>query len=59
MMDPIAITVAGEDPEMAAKNIQARTEEMANPPRVVPKTVLPIRIRRSEIFPEVIMFPQG
>ncbi len=32
MMLPMAITVAGDDPEMAAKKIQAITEAMASPP---------------------------
>ncbi len=30
--DPMAETVAGPEPEMAAKNIQARTVTIARPP---------------------------
>jgi len=29
---PTATTVAGEDPETAAKNVQAKTEAIASPP---------------------------
>nr|WP_044734808.1 hypothetical protein [Shewanella algae] len=35
-MEPIAATVAGEEPETAANSIQAMTEAMAKPPRIWP-----------------------
>ena len=35
-MEPMAATVAGEDPDTAAKSMQARTEAMASPPRTCP-----------------------
>ena len=35
-MLPMAATVAGDEPETAAKSMQARTEAMARPPRMKP-----------------------
>ncbi len=45
---PIATTVAGEEPESAANNIQANTEAIASPPRKEPTTEIAKRmIRRA------------
>ncbi len=33
---PTATTVAGDDPETAAKKVQAKTEAMASPPLIWP-----------------------
>ncbi len=35
-IEPIAATVAGDEPETAAKIMQARTEAIARPPRIQP-----------------------
>jgi len=39
-MGPMAITVAGEDPDNAANIMQANTPAMANPPGKCPTTAI-------------------
>ena len=39
-MDPMATTVAGPEPEMAAKKMQARTPEIPSPPGIQPTSEL-------------------
>ncbi len=53
MMDPIATTVAGEDPEMAAKNMQATTVAMASPPGIQPTAALAKSTSRWDTPPVV------
>lgn len=44
MIEPIAATVAGLDPEIAPKNAQAKIVTVANPPRVEPTMLIARRI---------------
>jgi hypothetical protein len=55
--DPMAAVVAGEEPEMAAKNMEARTVIWARPPVKLPTRELANLTRRSEIPPLDITFP--
>ena len=57
MMDPMATTVAGEEPEMAAKKIQARTPAMASPPGNHPTRAFMKSMRRRAMAPLVMMEP--
>ena len=56
MSVPTATTVAGLDPEMAAKNMQARTAVIARPPRNWPTRAFEARIRRLLMPPRLITF---
>ncbi len=51
MKEPIAETVAGPEPEMAAKNMQARTVTMARPPMMNPTRLSARATSRLEIPP--------
>src|SRR5699024_3314399 len=53
---PTATTVAGDDPETAAKNMQASTVVIAIPPRRWPTMAAPKSVRRREIPPRDMMF---
>ena len=57
IMPPMAATVAGPEPEMAAKNIQVKTLAMARPPVKEPTRVLAKLIRRREMPPVSIREP--
>ncbi len=54
LMLPIAITVAGEDPDTAAKSIQAMTAEMGRPARMCPTQARVKSTRRLATPPVVI-----
>lgn len=56
-MLPIAITVAGDEPEMAAKNMHAITEAMASPPVNFPTKSFITLTSLSEIAPSDMIFP--
>jgi len=56
-MVPIAATVAGPEPEMAAKNMQVTTAMMARPPVKRPKNTLPTLSRRLDRPPWPIRSP--
>ena len=56
-MVPIAITVAGAEPDKAAKNAQAKTSARLIPPRTLPTRQLAKFTIRREIPPLVIRFP--
>ena len=56
-MLPMAMTVAGEEPDMAAKKIQAITEAMARPPLNLPTKSFMTFTRRSDMAPSAMMFP--
>ena len=45
-MVPIATTVAGEEPDSAAKSMQASTEAIASPPRMWPTVAMAKRMMR-------------
>ena len=49
----MATTVAGEEPEIAAKNIHASTPAMASPPRIQPTSALVNSMRRADTPPVV------
>ena len=57
IIPPIATTVAGPEPEIAAKNIQAHTVTIASPPAFLPKRELKQSTRRREIPPLPINSP--
>ena len=57
MMLPIAITVAGDDPEMAAKTMHVKTDARARPPVNLPTKSFITPTKRSEIAPSAIMLP--
>ena len=54
---PRAATVAGPEPEMAAKKQETMTHTMARPPRRWPTQVSARRIRRLEIWALSMMLP--
>ena len=56
-MDPIAATVAGEDPEIAPKRAQAKNVTMASPPGSQPTTELAKSTKRLETPPLAKMLP--
>ena len=56
-MEPTAMSVTGELPEMAAKNIQATTAETASPPGIQPKAAMATRTSRRAIPPWVMIAP--
>ena len=56
-MVPIAITVAGAEPDNAAKNAHASTSARLIPPRTLPTRQLAKFTIRREIPPFVIRFP--
>ena len=45
-IEPMATTVAGLEPERAANIIQAKTPEIASPPRKCPTTAMEKRMMR-------------
>ena len=57
MMEPMATTVAGEEPEMAAKKMQARMPAMASPPGNQPTRALTKAMSFLAIPPRVMMSP--
>ena len=57
MIPPMAATVAGPEPEIAAKNIHVSTAAMASPPGSQPSIALQKFIRRLEIPPVSIRLP--
>jgi hypothetical protein len=52
-MEPMATTVAGDDPDTAANSMQARTEAMASPPGSQPTQSTAKRIMRRATPPVV------
>ncbi len=50
-IEPMAATVAGDDPDTAANSMQARTEAMASPPRIWPTIDTAKRISRRATPP--------
>ena len=58
MIEPIAATVAGDDPEIAAKNAHAAVAAIARPPGSRPKKSVATRISFFERPPAVMMLPE-
>jgi hypothetical protein len=54
---PMAITVAGEEPEMAAKNIHAITDAIARPPVNLPTKSFITLTNLPEIAPSAMILP--
>lgn len=54
---PTAATVAGPEPEMAAKNMHTTTVTIARPPVNLPKKTLALSIRRLDMPPPPIISP--
>ncbi len=52
-IEPMAATVAGDEPDTAANNMQASTEAMAKPPRRWPTAAMAKRISRRATPPVV------
>ena len=50
-IDPMATTVAGEDPDKAAKSIQAKTPAIASPPGKCPTSAMENRMIRCATPP--------
>ncbi len=50
-MEPMAATVAGDDPDTAANSMHATTDAMARPPRMAPTTEMAKRISRRATPP--------
>ena len=57
MMPPMAATVAGPEPEMAAKSMQVRMATMASPPVKLPRSELQKLISRREMPPPSMRLP--
>jgi hypothetical protein len=57
-MEPTATTVAGEEPDTAAKSMQASTEAIARPPRRWPMHAMAKRIMRFATPPVVMKAPE-
>ena len=57
MIEPIAATVAGDDPEIAAKNIDASTVTSASPPESAPTILFAKAISLLEIPPFSMRLP--
>ena len=57
-MPPMAATVAGPDPEIAAKNMQVRIATMPNPPVRLPSRESQKLISRLEMPPPSIRLPE-
>ena len=57
MIEPIATTVAGLEPEMVAKNAQARIAAIASPPRIQPTSASAKRMMRAAMPPSVSRVP--
>ena len=53
-MVPIATTVAGEDPDKAANNMQAKTPAIAKPPGKCPTQAIENRMMRCATPPVVM-----
>ena len=58
MMEPMAATVAGAEPETAPKNIQAMTVTMPREPVMPPTREFAKRTRRFDKPPVSMMVPQ-
>ncbi|MCY1462791.1 hypothetical protein D9M71_806010 [compost metagenome] len=56
-MEPTAATVAGLEPDSAAKSMQASTAAIARPPRMWPTQALAKSIRRRATPPVVMKAP--
>ncbi|MDT4890816.1 hypothetical protein FQZ97_1277580 [compost metagenome] len=56
-MEPTAATVAGLDPDSAAKSMQASTAAIAKPPRMWPTQALAKSMRRRATPPVVMKAP--
>jgi len=56
-IEPIAATVAGPDPDTAAKNIQSTTVTVARPPVNLPRNTLHTLRRRFDTPPAPISSP--
>ena len=59
MIEPIAATVAGEEPEIAAKNAHAAVAAIARPPGSGPKMSVATRISFFDRPPAVMMLPDS
>ncbi len=59
MMLPTAISVTGDEPEIAAKNMHAATDAMATPPGIQPSKALATSTRRRAIPPDVMIAPDA
>ena len=57
IIDPIATTVAGLDPETVANNAQAKTDDIARPPGADPTIVLANLISLSAVPPSIKNVP--
>ena len=57
MMEPIAITVAGLEPEIDAKKMHPRIEANARPPRNRPTRRFMTSMRYFEILPSAMILP--
>ena len=57
MKEPIAETVAGPEPEIAAKNMQAIVVTSARPPVTWPTSLLKRLSRRREMPPYIMKLP--
>ncbi len=57
MIEPTAISVTGELPEMAAKNMQAMTALTASPPGSQPSAALATATSRRASPPSVMIAP--
>lgn len=58
MTEPIAMTVAGLEPEIVAKKAHASTEAMAIPPGIHPTRLLAKRMTREAILPSIKNWPE-
>ena len=58
-IEPMATTVAGDEPETAANSMQASTEAIARPPRRWPTVAMAKRISRLATPPVVRNAPPG
>src|SRR3989338_168891 len=59
IIEPTAIKVTGDDPEIAAKNIQAATAETARPPGIQPKSDCMRSTSLRAIPPAVMIAPDA
>jgi len=57
IMLPMAMTVAGPEPDRAAKNAQARITTIAKPPRILPTSASQNSVSRLEMPPSDIRLP--
>ena len=59
MIEPMATTVAGLEPEIVAKNVHARIAAMANPPCIHPTSASAKRMMRRAMPPSVRKLPDN